>query len=92
MPIRFLVRQGRWFARGAGVLMAGLVFEALHRNELIQLPGMTEPYEVGLADPYWMPVVAYVATTWLLKRAINLCIREAGSHVQRISRGGWFKP
>lgn len=91
LPARFLIRQGRWFARGAGVVVAGVVFEYLRRNEAVQFPGMAEPYTVGVTDPYWMPVVAYVVVTWSIKRVINMFVREAGQHMQRLSRGDWFR-
>lgn len=91
MPVRFLIRQGRWFARGAGVVVAGVVFEFLRRNDTVQLPGMTEPHEVGVTDPYWMAAVAYLAITWSIKRIINMFVRETGHHIQRLSRGDWFK-
>ena len=92
LPLRILARQGRWFARGAGILAAGIVFEFTRRHDLVQLPGMSEPYEIGPVDPYWMSAVSYLAVTWFLKKILRAFIREVGTHIGRVSRGDWFKP
>ncbi len=91
LPLRFLGRQARWFARGAGVVVAGGVFEFLRRHEALHVPGIAEPYEIGATDPYWISVVAYLTTTWIIKRILGVLLQEARSHIQRVSRGGWFR-
>lgn len=92
LPLRLLARQGRWFARGAGIVVAGAVFEFLRRQDQIQLPGMGGAYEVGPFDPYWVGTLAYLVVTGVLKRILRTLVKEAGSHIQRVSRGEWFKP
>ncbi len=90
LPMRMIIRQGRWVARGAGVAMAGLVFEALRRHESIMLPGMDAPYEVASTDPYIGAALAYIIVTKLVRSVIDRFVRAASSHVARIRSGDWF--
>jgi len=91
LPLRFMTRQSRWFARGVGVIAAAGVFGFLSRHETIQAPGMPEPYTVGFIDPYWTGAAAYLLAAWVVRRVLGILLRGAGSHIQRVSSGEWFR-
>lgn len=92
LPVRFLIRQSRWVARGAGIAVSGAVFEILRRRDVLELPGMNEPYEIDSFTPYWIAGVAYVVAVGMIKRIFGVLFREAGQHIQRVSRDDWFRP
>ena len=62
----FLLRRGRWVARAAGLGAGALVWTALDGREAIQLPGMAEPYPLGL----WQPALATVLTYGIVRAMV----------------------
>ena len=82
-PIRMALRYGRWMARGAGIALAGLMFAAIERHEVLNIPWVDEPYEVGVTDPYIAAVFTYVVTVRVL---IGVMMRFHGAAREHLAR------
>ncbi|MEQ8665574.1 MAG: hypothetical protein RIC16_07595 [Rhodospirillales bacterium] len=86
IPIRMALRYGRWMARGAGLTVAALMFAAIDRRDELNVPGMDQPYEVGVTDPYIAAVVVYVVTVKVLIGVMMRFHGAAQDHLARLRR------
>jgi hypothetical protein len=63
-----LARYRRFVAIGLGAMAAGIVMPFMRTREVIHVPGIPEPYEIGVADPFVATALAYLVVSFLARR------------------------
>lgn len=85
--LMFVLRQSRWAVRLLAFGAATLVFRILGDLEMIRLPGMEQPYEIGTADPYVVSAIVYMVISRSLRKLTSGVIANVGHGFDRL-RGG----
>ncbi len=87
LPLMFALRQSRWLVRLFAIGAAMLTYRVLQGLDVVQLPGMEQPYEVGSVDPYIAAALVYLVVSRGLRKLTSGMVGRVGQGFDRL-RGG----